>query len=745
MHTPRHAPPVPRRRGWLGGLFMLCFFMAAAGHAQSVPSDDDASADPPDRVARLSYLAGDVGFLPSGARDWSDASVNRPLTAGDKLSTQADARAELELGGGALRIDGGTDFGFLDLNDQLAQVELTQGTLNLSVRSLAQGQSYEIDTPTLALVVDQPGTFRVDVSADGRSTQVTAFDGNAVVFGENDARRDVVAGRSYRFDNPALDNASLQDIGGGDAFDQWCSSRDRRYAGSTSSQYVSEDVVGYQDLDDYGAWQADDDYGEVWYPAHVAADWAPYRDGHWAYVAPWGWTWVDDLPWGFAPYHYGRWAYVRSRGAWGWIPGPRGVRSIYAPALVAFVGGGRWSVSIGIGAGAPVGWFPLGPGEIYNPWYRASHRYYTRVNESNLRWRHGDRSGVLGRIDDHYRHYRLGQSMPNAHYANREAPRGFTAVSGRTFTGAHRVQHDLLRVDPHQLGMAPVLARGNGLRPTAQSLARPRATQAHAWPDRGFQRAVVARHAPATPANRPHGLSPGNMATSWRAGTPANVHILGREPGGRHIDSTQPMQSQPPRTTAVRSAADHAQPDHARPYRTQPALRPGELPSARFAHGRADAGHQSGAQMQRYDNRRPAAMQPDTAAPRTLPQPPRFQSASPSRTAGDNAPRATQNRPQWRTSSAPASLPTTPRFEQMQRTERPSSTSFRSEQVQRFPRSTPTERPAASPARTFQPRPMPGYSRPAESRPAPAGREHAAPSRPSREQRGDDSRQKPHH
>ncbi len=61
--------------------------------------------------------------------------------------------------------------------------------------------------------------------------------------------------------------------------------------------------------------------------------------------------------------------------------GPRGVRSIYAPALVAFVGGGGWSVGIG----GLVGWFPLGPGEIYNPWYRCGRNCYTNVNYNNLR------------------------------------------------------------------------------------------------------------------------------------------------------------------------------------------------------------------------------------------------------------------------------------------------------------------------------------------------------------------------
>lgn len=347
------------RRHWRALAIMMLCMAAGLAQAQSAADADD-SADPPGRVARLSYIAGDLGFLPAGAKDWSDASVNRPLTTGDKLSTAEGARAELEFGGGTLRIDGRTDLGLLDLNDNLAQIELTQGALSLTVQRLDDGQSYEIDTPAVALVIDQPGTFRVDVDDNDGSTRVSAFDGNATVFGENNAQRTINPGRSYRFVDASLSMVTITDLGGGDAFDNWASERDNRYARSTSGQYVSNDVVGYQDLDQYGDWQDTSEYGAVWFPQNVGSDWAPYRNGHWAYIAPWGWTWVDDAPWGFAPYHYGRWAYVR--GGWGWIPGPRGVRPIYAPALVAFVGGGGWSIGIG---SAPVGWFPLGPGEIY--------------------------------------------------------------------------------------------------------------------------------------------------------------------------------------------------------------------------------------------------------------------------------------------------------------------------------------------------------------------------------------------
>src|SRR6202041_3475727 len=90
-----------------------------------------------------------------------------------------------------------------------------------------------------------------------------------------------------------------------------------------AARYCSREMVGYQDLDQHGTWRNTPDYGNVWVPNGMPAGWAPYHFGHWLWVDPWGWTWVDDAPWGFAPFHYGRWA--RFNGAWGWIPVEPGI------------------------------------------------------------------------------------------------------------------------------------------------------------------------------------------------------------------------------------------------------------------------------------------------------------------------------------------------------------------------------------------------------------------------------------
>jgi hypothetical protein len=552
--------------------------LCAAGALQAQTTD--GAGDPPDRVARLSYVQGDVGLLPSGAQEWGEAGLNRPLTSGDKLSSGTDSRAELELDGAALRLDGQTDVGVLQLDDRLAQLELTQGTLNLTVRQLDDGQSYEIDTPTVALVVDHPGSYRVDVERDGRATDVTAFDGSATVYGENNAQRPVIAGRSYRFGDSSLSDVTLEDIGQGDDFDAWWGERDRRYADAGSRRYVSEDVIGYQDLDRYGQWRSDPDYGTVWYPAHVDVDWAPYREGHWAWVGPWGWTWIDDAPWGFAPYHYGRWAWRRD--GWCWVPGPVGWRPVYAPALVAFVGGGGWSMSFG---DAPVGWFPLGPGEVYDPWYHSSRRYYTQVNVTNI---HVHNTVIVNRINRRYVDWRRGVAPP-VRALHGGGARGFTAVPGRNFVGTDRVQRHRLQVDPARLANARLLAHGAAPRPTPHSLVAPRPPQARPLPAQGFGREVVARHEPhAMPgANRTAIAQPerelaGNVRVLRPNGgsLPAVAHIapaagsrLG--PGALH---------QPPRLAGAADASRGDLPARAAPRVDPP--RPGELRSASFVRGR---------------------------------------------------------------------------------------------------------------------------------------------------------------
>ncbi|MBP7565688.1 MAG: chromosome partitioning protein ParA [Burkholderiaceae bacterium] len=386
---PSLAPGSRRALAW-PVLAALALAGAAAplvtpAHAQTVVgTQQQAELDPPGRVARLNHFDGNVSQQNTGDTGWERAQVNYPLTAGDRLATDASGRAELHLGSTALRLGAGTQMEFAQLDDDRAFLTVMQGTLALRVRQLFQGQHLEVNTPNLAFSITQPGEYRVDVDPAGGITRVASFDGGGVVYGEGGQTLMVGSPQQIRFTGRNLVQVSAGNGVARDAFDQWTLARDRQEDQSQSAQYVSREVVGYQQLDAYGSWSIDPALGPVWYPRVTVADWAPYRYGHWAWVAPWGWTWVDDAPWGFAPSHYGRWTQVGPR--WGWVPGPRVARPYYAPALVAFVGGSSggvdWSLSIG-GASQPgVAWFPLAPGEAYRPYYRASNTYITQINRT---------------------------------------------------------------------------------------------------------------------------------------------------------------------------------------------------------------------------------------------------------------------------------------------------------------------------------------------------------------------------
>jgi len=440
-----------------------------------------ADDDPPDRVARVSFLSGSVSFQPAGDDQWAEASLNRPLGTGDKVYTDKDSRVELEIGAADIRLDQSSTFNLLNLDDNTAQIELTEGTVNLHVRRVGSGQSYEIDTPTLAFVVNQPGNYRIDIAPQGDSTMVTVFDGEGDVYGENNASYSVRAGNTYRFNDSALHDYEVLDLPRGDDFDQWCSTRNQRYERSPSRQYVSEDMIGYADLDDSGSWSTAPEYGNVWYPNTVEADWAPYRSGHWSWIDPWGWTWVDSARWGFAPFHYGRWAYIGNR--WGWCPGAYRGRSIYAPALVAFVGG----VGISVGGGGPVGWFPLGPREAYVPWYHSSRNYFTNVNVRNTTFVNNTY------ITNVYNNYSRGRPITGVNYAYRN---NMTAVSRDAFVGARPVNAARVQINDRELRNAQVVSRV-GITPTQASFAGNTVRGSRAAPTAAvMDRRVIARTAP---------------------------------------------------------------------------------------------------------------------------------------------------------------------------------------------------------------------------------------------------------
>jgi hypothetical protein len=472
----------------------LAFLVPLGAAAQDQDQyNGDNGDDPPSRVARLSHTDGSVSFNPAGTDDWVAAVINRPITTGDKIWSDNGSRAELHIGSASLRIGGTTGFSFLNLTDNVAQVQLTEGTLRVRVKRLEQNETFEIDTPNLAFSVLRPGTYRVDVNEAGDSTVVSVMGGEGEVTGGGQAYS-VHAGQTATFQGTDQLDADVQSYGNQDDFDQWCAERDHREDRSVSARYVSDDAIGYEDLDDYGGWRPVPDYGQVWFPHTTVVGWAPYRYGHWVYIAPWGYTWVEDEPWGFAPFHYGRWVTVG--GIWGWVPcAPRGVgveyvRPVYAPALVAWVGGPHFAVGVAVGGASNVGWFPLGPREVYYPSYRVSRAYVTNVNVYNTR--------VINRtvVNNYYTTVVVNKQVNNVTYVNQRVNGAVTATSTNTFVSGRSVARDSVRVDQREIARTQATYGGPAIPPTRQAVIGAGSPARSAPPARFVNRTVVARTAP---------------------------------------------------------------------------------------------------------------------------------------------------------------------------------------------------------------------------------------------------------
>ncbi len=390
--------------------------------------------DPPGRVARLEFMSGSVSVQPRGVDDWVQGSANRPLTNADNIWADKDSRAELNVGTGLLRINSESSLTLTNINNDVVQVELHQGTLNVHIRKLYGGEVYEIDTPNLAFTVKKSGDYRFDVDPNGDSTTVTVWKGEGEATGQGPAAK-VRTGDQAHFSNGTSLTHEMHAAGALDDFDDWCRVRDQREDHSVSAQYVAPGVVGSEDLDDNGTWRNDPQYGNVWVPNDVGPDWAPYSDGQWIWVDPWGWTWQDAAPWGFAPFHYGRWVYAG--GYWGWAPGPYWVRPWYAPALVGWFGGPGWGAGFGFGVGFGWGWCPLGWGEPFFPWWGGfSHGYFRNINISNTRI-----TNINHITNNYFNHAGTGGFYGNHGIA--PMPRYATSHNGLSTASNNALQHSL--------------------------------------------------------------------------------------------------------------------------------------------------------------------------------------------------------------------------------------------------------------------------------------------------------------
>jgi hypothetical protein len=345
----------------------------------ALAASGSAWADPPGRVGRIGDIDGAVWLYDDEQGEWIQALRNRPVTEGDRISAEQGARAEIDIGSATLRLDGATDIEFTQLDDARVRIDVHGGSVALRVRSGPSVRDFSIETAEGVYEPLRAGLYRVDVRSTSSLGESLA---GTMRFEAHDSVLELNEGSRAEFWQEGGVTHYAWSAPSSDSFGDWVAREDRRDT-RERNRYVSPEMTGAEDLDRYGQWSQHPEYGAVWYPTTVVAGWAPYRYGHWAYVSPWGWTWVDDAPWGFAPFHYGRW--VNYRGRWGWCPGQYVARPVFAPALVAWFGGPNVSVGISIG-GPAVGWVPLAPREIYYPTYNVTNVYVRNVNRTHRRW-----------------------------------------------------------------------------------------------------------------------------------------------------------------------------------------------------------------------------------------------------------------------------------------------------------------------------------------------------------------------
>jgi hypothetical protein len=662
--------------------------------------DQYDQADPPSRVARLSYLQGSVSFQPAGESEWVEAAQNRPMTTGDQIWADKDSRAELSLGSAVIDLNSSTGISFLNLDDRTAQIKLSSGSINVRVRHLGRDEVFEIDTPNQAFSIFQPGRYRVEASGDGSYSVVSIRQGEGESTG-NGQTYTLHAGQRATFDGTDTLNAQVEELGGADGFDNWSDGRNHRYETSRSARYVSHDVVGYEDLDDNGDWRPNPSYGNVWYP-HVSEGWAPYRDGHWAWVDPWGWTWVDAEPWGYAPFHYGRWLSVEGR--WGWVPGPLEVAPVYAPALVVFIGGGG-------GFGGNMGWFPLGPREVYVPSYQVSRGYVDRVNVSNTNVSTTTVTNVYNTTI-----VNNTTTINNVTYANRNVSGAVTAVPQQSFASGQPVARTAVRVNAREIASAPANSRA-AVAPTSNSVLGSHANTANrvtAPPDAVASRVVVAK-AKAPPPPVPFAAR--QQALAAHPGQPiARQEMQHLQPANSAAAVARPpvKQAPPGKPATATVARPGSQPPNA------PANRPGNPPAANEPPGANPAQpNRPAPNNQPAPNNRPAEPparndRPPTAQPNNRPEPNRPQPNQPAPNNRPAEPPARNDRP-------PAAQPNN----------RPEPNRPQPSQP------APNNRPAEPPARNdrppaAQPNNRPEPNRPQPNQPAPNNRPAEPPARNDR-------------
>jgi FecR protein len=328
-----------RRKGMLLALVLaLSGLLVPLSRAQDDDNDEVSSHV---RIVRLSYAEGSVQL--SSDRGVENATMNVPITEGNRLSTSSNGWAEIQLeDGSTIRLAPSTQITFSELGrdssgDTLTTVDLDQGEAQFSV-SRRHDSQFAVTARNKAIVLKHSGRFRV-LSTNQNPLEIAVFKGEVQVE-DSDAGTQVSVKKDETFalDPGDVSHYALDRGTENDDLDQWAQQRDQAlatYASGGNGNYSrSPYQYGLSDLSYYGTYTSVPGYGYLWQPYGAGLGWDPFMNGYWSNCAL-GPCWVSAYPWGWMPYRYGNWIFFNGLG-WMWQPGGWGgwwrqPRVIHAP------------------------------------------------------------------------------------------------------------------------------------------------------------------------------------------------------------------------------------------------------------------------------------------------------------------------------------------------------------------------------------------------------------------------------
>jgi hypothetical protein len=304
-------------------LILLCGMLSPSAQA-------DASHA---RIVRLSLVQGQVRFARDFHKDsmddakavWEIAPLNLPIRQGYAISTDADARAEVEFENGAMAfLSPNTTIEFYDLSlDEegafVTRLILRQGSGIFYVHP-GKTDYFSVTGGDFSVEANGRTRFRLDNFDDGSSVAVELGQINVL---RNKGTQPLSKGQAYSINVGKDATPTIARAGDPDDFDKWVSGRIDAVATATeySNQYVNSGGYnsGFADLYNYGSFYNVPGYGYGWQPYGVGAGWSPFAFGNWYFDPAFGWDFIGSAAWGWLPYHYGGWAFAPGFG-WMWMP-----------------------------------------------------------------------------------------------------------------------------------------------------------------------------------------------------------------------------------------------------------------------------------------------------------------------------------------------------------------------------------------------------------------------------------------